>query len=131
MPFIPENRGSKRDTNDFNWDEFDELCQMPNSMYTNEQIALDMGYHKDSISDAIRNKYDMTFSEYREVRQRQLNKTLFKTQIERAQHMKSDFGMLRWLGINCLGQSDDPKGLGRHVVVTRCYSNPKRSQGQE
>lgn len=131
MPWIPEKTGSHRESYEFDWDKLESLARIPSGMFSNQQICVAMGWDDNSISLRIKERYGLTFGEYRESLRHRDIADLYQTQLERAQHMKADFGMLRWLGINLLGQSDDPKGIGRHVVVTRCYSNPKRSQGQE
>lgn len=89
---------------DVDFDKLAILCQYP---LRNEDIADLMDLSMDTISRAIKKKFNVTFAEYKEQKQSKLRFTLLQKQVEVAK--AGNVVMLIWLGKQYLGQSDVEK----------------------
>ena len=82
------------------WDQLDALI-----LWTDEEcIAFEMGISVDTLYRRIKERYDLTYAEYRDIKRDRLNRNLRKKQYDTA--MEGNPTMLIWLGKNNLGQAD-------------------------
>lgn len=82
------------------WDQLDSLIVFASEVYCAEKLGMNV----DTLADRIKNKYGLSFSEYKKKRQEPLRINLFKKQYEVA--MQGNVSMLIWLGKQYLSQSD-------------------------
>lgn len=94
---------------EFNFKLFDNLCQLP-EVITQEDIAKCMDVSVDTCTRKVEEASPGdTFAGYRRRQQSRFRVNLVNKQIEVA--LKGNVVMLKWLGVNYLGQSETPKPI--------------------
>ena len=87
------------------FDQVEKLCQM---LATKAEICHILGVAKKTLDRRISEEYPgQTFEDIRGKPVAKVNIAIRKKQVEQA--LDGDSGLLKWLGINMLGQSDKPK----------------------
>lgn len=82
------------------WDQLDALIVWASQEYCCEKL----GVNTDTLTKKIKEKYEMSFSEYKSKRQEPMRINLMKKQYDIA--MAGNVSMLIWLGKQYLNQSD-------------------------
>lgn len=98
-----KNKKSGRPKKAIDWDFVEEGLIAGSS---GNRIALALGIHRDTLYDAVRDKYGVSFSEYSLKSQSKGEVLLEMAQFDEAVN-KRDRGMLIWLGKQRLGQRDN------------------------
>jgi hypothetical protein len=86
---------------DIDWDELDRWLE---AWCDGTVIAEQFGIHEDTLYIAVREKYGVTFSEYKQKKRLSGNDKLRRVQHDQA--LDGDNAMLIWLGKNRLDQTD-------------------------
>lgn len=96
------------------WNLLDILCGLPTQIFTQEEIVGAMRSMPkceklclDTIVRLVKDKFDVSFSEYREQKRGSFRGKILQKQFEVA--MKGNVGMLIWLGKNYCGQAEEPE----------------------
>jgi len=84
-----------------NWETVDGMCGV---RCTGEEIAGVLGIHYDTLNNACKREKDMSFSGYYAIKSQNGKVSVRKKQYSVA--MNGNPYMLKWLGVNWLGQSD-------------------------
>lgn len=92
------------------WDQLDQLILWA----TQEYCAEKLGISADTLTRRIKEKFNITFAEYKHKRKETLRINLLKKQYDVA--MNGNTTMLIWLGKNELGQSDKIISKNEHTV---------------
>lgn len=92
MALHPEKAPNAR--TEIDWDKLDDLCR---HWMTQNECAFLMGTSMDSISRRIRERFDMTFAEYRDMQLATTKHKIFQAQVEKA-YVDKDSRMLQWVG---------------------------------
>lgn len=82
------------------WDQLDALIIWASEVYCAEKLGVNI----DTLAARIKEKYGMSFSEYKRKRQEPMRINLLKKQYDVA--MSGNVSMLIWLGKQYLKQSD-------------------------
>lgn len=82
------------------WDQLDALITWSSEVY----IADKLGMNIDTLAARIKERYGLSFSEYKRKKQEPMRINLMKKQYDVA--MSGNVTMLIWLGKQYLGQSD-------------------------
>ena len=90
-----------RPEKEFDWKVLDAILQFKPSKRDCCEIV---GVSEDTIERRIREKFDMTFSEYRDLKMARTRYNLAKKQYDVA--MSGNTALLIWLGKQWLGQTD-------------------------
>lgn len=91
----------------FNWKLFTNLCELP-EIISQEDIARCMGVSVDTCARRIEEAFPgETFAGYRRENQSRFRVNIINKQIQVA--LSGNVVMLKWLGVNYLGQSETPK----------------------
>lgn len=102
IPVVEKNKGGRPKV-EIDWRILDEVIVWASSEFCAEKL----GMCNDTLVKGIKEKYGMSFSEYKEKRREPLKINLLVKQYEIA--MKGNVTMLIWLGKQHLGQSDQLK----------------------
>jgi hypothetical protein len=84
------------------WEQLDALIVWASEVYCAEQL----GIHIETLATRIKERYNMSFPEYKKKRQETLRINILKKQYDVA--MTGNVTMLIFLGKNYCGQSDNP-----------------------
>jgi len=103
MTKMTEEKGKKkgRPLVDIDWEKVDGMCGI---RCTGEEIAGVLGIHYDTLNNACNREKEMNFSEYYTLKSQNGKASIRKKQYTVA--MNGNPYMLKWLGVNWLGQSD-------------------------
>jgi hypothetical protein len=82
------------------WDQLDALIVWASEVYCAEKLGMNI----DTLAARIKERYDMSFSEYKRKRQEPMRINLLKKQYDVA--MSGNVSMLIWLGKQYLGQAE-------------------------
>ena len=91
----------RKDFGDKEWDKVNIACQFKMPA---KDVAGILECSVDTLENRIREKYDCTFSEFREQKMATTNLNLFSKQVSVA--LEGNVTMLIWLGKNYLNQTD-------------------------
>jgi len=83
------------------WEKVDGMCGI---RCTGEEIAGVLGIHYDTLNTACKREKELSFSEYYAIKSQNGKVSVRKKQYSVA--MQGNPYMLKWLGVNWLGQSD-------------------------
>jgi hypothetical protein len=97
------------------WDQLDSDIIWASQEYCAEKL----GISADTLAQRIREKYDMSFPEYKHKRQETLRINIIKKQYQVA--MSGNVSMLIWLGKNMCGQSDKNTVTGGEEPIKLSY----------
>lgn len=102
MPRRPSGKPVGRPAVEINWEQFKELCTINCTL---EEICAVLGVCRDTLYDRVQKEYGVSLStKYEEYAQ------FGKTSLRRAQWGKAirekSEGMMKWLGVNHLGQKN-------------------------
>ena len=96
-----ENQKTGRPLTEIDWEKVDGMCGV---RCTGEEIAGVLGFGYSTLVRAIRREFDMTFDEYYALKSQNGKVSIRRKQYQTA--MNGNPYMLKWLGVNWLGQSD-------------------------
>ncbi len=96
-----ESQKTGRPLAEIDWEKVDGMCGI---RCTGEEIAGVMGIGYSTLVRAMRREHDMTFDEYYTLKSQNGRASIRKKQYTVA--MNGNPYMLKWLGVNWLGQSD-------------------------
>jgi len=96
-----ESQKTGRPLTEIDWEKVDNMCGIRS---TGEEIAGVLGIGYSTLVRAIRREFDMTFDEYYTLKSQNGKASIRKKQYTVA--MNGNPYMLKWLGVNWLGQSD-------------------------
>jgi len=96
-----ENQKTGRPLIEIDWEKVDGMCGV---RCTGEEIAGVLGFGYSTLVRAIRREFDMTFDEYYALKSQNGKVSIRRKQYQTA--MNGNPYMLKWLGVNWLGQSD-------------------------
>jgi len=96
-----ENQKTGRPLTEIDWEKVDGMCGV---RCTGEEIAGVLGFSYNTLVRAIRREFDMTFEEYYTLKSQNGKVSIRRKQYQTA--MNGNPYMLKWLGVNWLGQSD-------------------------
>jgi len=96
-----ENQKTGRPLIEIDWEKVDNMCGV---RCTGEEIAGVLGFSYNTLVRAIRREFDMTFEEYYTLKSQNGKASIRRKQYQTA--MNGNQYMLKWLGVNWLGQSD-------------------------
>ena len=96
-----ENQKTGRPLTEIDWEKVDGMCGVRS---TGEEIAGVLGFGYSTLVRAIRREFDMTFDEYYALKSQNGKVSIRRKQYQTA--MNGNPYMLKWLGVNWLGQSD-------------------------
>jgi len=97
----------------FTWRELDYLCSMACAI---NEIAGFFDLHPDTLRSKVKKEYGITFSEYYDRRSQGIKIAIRRSQINSA--IGGDTNMLKFLGINLLGQKNKIEFEGKVQVNT-------------
>jgi len=101
MAETKESQKTGRPLVEIDWEKVDGMCGI---RCTGEEIAGVMGIGYSTLVRAMRREHDMTFDEYYTLKSQNGRASIRKKQYSVA--MNGNPYMLKWLGVNWLGQSD-------------------------
>jgi len=109
------------------WDQLDALITWSSEVY----IADKLGLNIDTLAARIKERYGVSFSEYKRKKQEPMRINLMKKQYDIA--MGGNVTMLIWLGKQYLGQSDKQElNTGdSEMKITMNYSRNKKKKNAE
>jgi IS30 family transposase len=96
-----ESQKTGRPLTEIDWEKVDNMCGIRS---TGEEIAGVLGIGYSTLVRAIRREFDMTFDEYYTLKSQNGKVSIRRKQYQTA--MNGNPYMLKWLGVNWLGQSD-------------------------
>jgi len=96
-----ESQKTGRPLAEIDWEKVDNMCGIRS---TGEEIAGVLGIGYSTLVRAIRREFDMTFDEYYTLKSQNGKVSIRRKQYQTA--MNGNPYMLKWLGVNWLGQSD-------------------------
>ena len=96
-----ESQKTGRPLAEIDWEKVDNMCGIRS---TGEEIAGVLGIGYSTLYRAIRREFDMTFDEYYTLKSQNGKVSIRRKQYQTA--MNGNPYMLKWLGVNWLGQSD-------------------------
>ena len=96
-----ESQKTGRPLAEIDWEKVDNMCGIRS---TGEEIAGVLGIGYSTLYRAIRREFDMTFDEYYALKPQNGKVSIRRKQYQTA--MNGNPYMLKWLGVNWLGQSD-------------------------
>ena len=96
-----ESQKTGRPLTEIDWEKVDNMCGIRS---TGEEIAGVLGIGYSTLYRAIRREFDMTFDEYYTLKSQNGKVSIRRKQYQTA--MNGNPYMLKWLGVNWLGQSD-------------------------
>lgn len=95
----------------FDWKLFANLCELP-EIISQEDIARCMNVSVDTCTRRLEENYPgETFAGYRRKLQSRFRVSIINKQIQVA--LAGNVVMLKWLGVNYLGQSENPKPVSQ------------------
>lgn len=100
-----------RPAKEIDWDMLEKLAQFPMKQ---EDLAWLVGVCLDTLCTKVKEKYDMSFSDFLAKKGAKTKALLYEKQIELA--LKGNVTLLIWLGKQYLGQSDKQEVKAEHVV---------------
>lgn len=103
---MPRPRKELEDIQFDGWDQLDALIVWASEIYCAEKLGLNI----DTLAARIKERYGLSFSEYKRKRQEPMRINLLKKQYDVA--MSGNVSMLIWLGKQYLKQSDKQEVAG-------------------
>jgi len=98
------------------WDQLDAMIIWASQEYCCEKL----GVNTDTLTKKIKERYGLSFSEYKSKRQEPMRINLLKKQYDVA--MSGNVSMLIWLGKQHLGQSDKQDTTAKVEGMTVTFS---------